>query len=113
MSQRQTGRIILAVVAGYAANAILVVATEQLLLPLIRDGRPPLYYFVADLISRMLLHRGWRLLCCLIARPSRRVDMVSLIGLGIVVGTISVVTLWRTEPHWYALALLAAIRHVY
>jgi hypothetical protein len=39
--------------------------------------------------------------------------MVSLIGLGIVVGTISVVTLWRTEPHWYALALLAAIRHVY
>jgi hypothetical protein len=48
----QTGRIILAVVAGYAANAILVVATEQLLLPLIRDGRPPLYYFVADLISQ-------------------------------------------------------------
>jgi hypothetical protein len=40
------------VVAGYAANAILVVATEQLLLPLIRDGRPPLYYFVADLISQ-------------------------------------------------------------
>jgi|HubBroStandDraft_4_1064222.scaffolds.fasta_scaffold22739_4 hypothetical protein len=34
--------------------------------------------------------------------------MVSLIGLGIVVGTISVVTLWRTEPHWYAIALLAA-----
>jgi hypothetical protein len=32
--------------------------------------------------------------------------MVSLIGLGIVVGTISVVTL--TEPHWYAIALLAA-----
>jgi hypothetical protein len=52
MSQRQTGRIILPVVAGYAANAILVVATEQLLLPLIRDGRPPLYYFVADLISQ-------------------------------------------------------------
>jgi hypothetical protein len=51
MSQRQTGPIILAVVAGYAANAILVVATEQLLLPLIRDGRPPLYYFVAYLIS--------------------------------------------------------------
>ena len=44
--------MILAVVAGYAANAILVVATEQLLLPLIRDGRPPLYYFVADLISQ-------------------------------------------------------------
>jgi len=52
MSQRQTGRIILAVVAGYSPNAILVVATEQLLLPLIRDGRPALYYFVADLISK-------------------------------------------------------------
>ena len=48
MSQRQTGRIILAAVAEYAANAILVVAMEQLLLPLIRDGRPPLYYVVGS-----------------------------------------------------------------
>ena len=63
----------LAVVAGYTANAILVAATEQLLtLHAPPGGAPPLVYFVVDLITQCLYTVAGGYLCRLIAR-SRRV----------------------------------------
>lgn len=52
MSRGSIGRIIFAVVAGYAANAILVVAMEQLfswLVPSVGTA-PTLHYYVADVL---------------------------------------------------------------
>ena len=108
MQTRVAGRTVLAVVAGYLANGIMVGGTEQLLSLLIpgRNGRPPLFYFVLDLISQCLYTAVGGYLCCLIARPSRHGAVAGLMGLGVLVGTVSLVTSWKTEPHWYGIALL-------
>jgi hypothetical protein len=107
MSRRNIVRIILAVVAGYIANAILVAATEQLLSRASGPGSSqPSFYFVADLISQCLYTVVGGYLCCVIAGP-RRTAMAGLIGLGVLVGTVSLVASWKTEPHWYGGALLS------
>ncbi len=33
--------------------------------------------------------------------------MAGLLGLGVTVGTVSLIAFWKTEPHWYGIALLA------
>jgi hypothetical protein len=71
MSSGSVGRIILAVVVGYIADGILVVATEQLLslrAPGV-EATQPLYYLVVDLISQCLYTVVGGYLCCVIARP--------------------------------------------
>lgn len=102
MARRNIGRILLAIVVGYLTDAILVVASEQLLSWL----APPIYYFVLDLITQCLYTIVGGYLCCVIAQPSRRAAMAGLIGLGVLVGTVSLVTSWKAEPHWYGIALL-------
>jgi peptidoglycan/LPS O-acetylase OafA/YrhL len=98
------GRFILAVLAGYTGNAVLVAASEQLLPRLI----PNPDYFVADLITQCLYEVAGGYLCCLIAKRSERwIAVVGLVGLGLLVGTISLVTSWKAEPHWYGIALLS------
>jgi Zn-dependent protease len=108
MSSGSGGRIILAILAGYIANAVLIVATEQLFSLLVPgfDAGPPLYYFVVDLISQCFYTVAGGYLCCVIARPSQRVAMAGLIGIGVSVGTVFLITSWKTEPHWYGIALL-------
>jgi hypothetical protein len=109
MSRGSVGSIILAVIAGYIANGVLVLATEQLLS--LRapgmDTAHPLYYFVVDLISQCLYTVVGGYLCCAIARPTQRAAMAGLVGLGLSVGTVSLVSSWKAEPHWYGIALLA------
>lgn len=109
MSRGSVARIILAVVAGYIANGILVVATEHLLSFRApgADATHPLYYFVVDLISQCLYTVVGGYLCCVIARPAQRAAMGSLMGLGVLVGTVSLASSWKAEPHWYGIALLA------
>jgi hypothetical protein len=109
MSRGSIGRILLAVAAGYLANSILVAVTEQLLSLLMPgvDATPPLRYFVLDLISQSLYTMAGGYLCCRIARPSQRAALVGLIVLGLVVGMFSLAVSWKTEPHWYRIALLA------
>ena len=34
--------------------------------------------------------------------------MVGLIGLGILIGTLSLFNSWNAEPHWYVIALFVA-----
>ena len=102
-------RVILAVVAGYLADGILVVATEQVLSLRARGvgATQPLHYFVMDLISQCVYTVVGGYVCCAIARPTRRAAMAGLMGLGVLVGTMSLVWSWKTEPHWYGIALLA------
>lgn len=102
MSRRSIGRTILAAVVGYTANGMLVVATEQLLSS--RATQP--LYFVVDLISQCLYTVIGGYLCCVVA-GSRRVAMAGLMSLGVLVGTISLATSWKTEPRWYGITLLA------
>jgi peptidoglycan/LPS O-acetylase OafA/YrhL len=98
------GRLILAVLAGYVTNALLVGATEQLLSRL----RPNPDYFVADLITQCLYEVAAGYLCCFIAKRSERwIALVGLVGLGLLVGTISLIASWKVEPHWYGIALLS------
>ena len=103
------GRTIVAVVAGYAANVILVAGTEQLLSSLAAgvDVSLPLYYFVLDLVSQCLYTVIGGYVCSAVARPCRPLARYGLIGLGVTVGTVSLVVSWETEPHWYGIALLA------
>jgi hypothetical protein len=103
------GRIILAVVAAYLANGLLV-AISELALPrfIPRAGSaPPLAYFIADLIGQCLYTVIAGYLCCFIATARHRAAMLGLACLGILVGSISLASSWHSEPHWYGVALLA------
>jgi hypothetical protein len=107
MSRGSIGRIILAVVASYLADGILVEATELALRPAGIGTRQPLHYFVIDLSAQCLYTVCGGYLCCLIAGPTQRAALAGLMGLGLVVGTGSLIASWKTEPHWYGIALLA------
>jgi hypothetical protein len=104
---KSIGRIILAVVVGYMANAILVAATEIILSLLVPNiAEPPFYYFVVDLISQCLYTIVGGYLCCVIARPSQTIALAGLIGLGVLVGGVDLIASWKSEPNWYGIALL-------
>ena len=108
-SRASIGRIILAIAAGYIVDGILVALTEQLLSLRAPGGAAtqPLSYFVVDLTSQCLYTVVGGYLCCAIARSDLRAAMVGLMGLGVLVGVLSLVLSWKTEPHWYGIALLA------
>jgi hypothetical protein len=87
---------------------VLIVVTEQFLSSLAPrgDATPSLYSFVVDLISQCLIQVAAGYLCCVIARPSNNFALIGLIGLGLSVGTVSLVASWKSEPHWYGVGLL-------
>jgi len=89
--------------AGYGLNAALVAATEALFLRMLT----PKQYFVADLTSQCVIEVAAGYVCARIAPASRRrFSTLSLIALGWIIGVISLITSWQTEPHWYGIALL-------
>ena len=106
LSRGTTRRIAVAVVVAYLTNALLVTAMELLLSSLGPEVETPRYYFV-DLIFQCLFTVAAGYVCNAIARSTNRAAMISLIMLGIGVGTISLLASWKTEPHWYGIALLA------
>ena len=56
MTVRRIGRIILAIVAAYLANILLVATTELLAFFFLGHARamdPPMYYFVGDLVTQV------------------------------------------------------------
>jgi hypothetical protein len=84
MPPAKAGRTILAVVAGYGANAVLVGVTEAIYVKFL-DGYK---YFMVDLLTQIIatIVGGW--LCCLIAQRRARISAVSLTILGLVIGTV-------------------------
>jgi hypothetical protein len=100
-------RVLLAAIVTYLAFGLMVVATERVLSSVAPSGRAgELFYFVADLISQCLYLVGAGRLCRVIARSSHWSPIAILIALGLFVGSISLVTSWNSEPHWYGIALL-------
>jgi len=67
----------------------------------------PRKYFVVDLVTQVIATIIGGMLCCLIAQHAKRIAAPSLMALGLMIGTTSLVTSWNAEPHWYKIALLA------
>jgi hypothetical protein len=104
------GRIIAAVLAGYVAIGVLVVITDQFFAAFIPGFKamplPPLYYFVVSLGTDTLYSVFGGYLCSLIARARSQTAGLGLIVFGEVIGLASQIVLWKTVPHWFAIALL-------
>lgn len=96
-------RTVLAVLGAYALNAALVLLVEASLARASHSKS----YFATDLTLQCLIELAAGFLCCLVARRGREQLVVAwLIGLGLIVGTFSLILSWNSEPHWYAVALL-------
>lgn len=96
-------RILSAVFVAYLTNALLVAGTEQLLGRLFFQTR----YFVADVLTQSAIQVGCGYLCARISNT--RSAIAGLIAIGLLVGTTSLLTSWRDEPHWYVIALLSGM----
>src|SRR5262249_24116682 len=109
MPKASTGRVIVAVVVGWMTNAILTGVTEVLMWKGMRGagGKLPGEYYIIDLIAQCCFTVIGGYVCCAIARPPRRMAMVSLMLLGLLIGGLSLPSSWSREPHWYRIALLA------
>lgn len=109
MANPKAGRTVVAVIASYLAFAIIVGMTEQFLSFSARShsSTPALSYYVLDLISQLFYTIVVGYLCHRIV-PTQTIALGGLIGIGLVVGTVSLVTSWNREPHWYAIVLLVS-----
>ena len=104
---KNIGRVIFAVLAGYITDAALVVATELTLRVSGRHAAQPLRYYVIDLLTQCLYTIIGGYIMCAIAGLVHRAAMITLICLGLVVGSASLTAAWHMEPHWYGISLLA------
>ena len=107
LTKASSGRIIVAAVVSYLAFGLITAVTEQILSSLGTSGsttRPS--YFVADVVTQCLYLIAAGYLCSVIAGSFHRPAIFFLIALGLLVGTLSFVTSWKSEPHWYGIALL-------
>ena len=107
MSKAALGRAPVAAVGSYLGFGLMVGVTERILSSAMSHAdlkRPG--YFVVDVMTQCLYLIGTGYLCSVIAR-SNRLGIGLLTALGLVVGTFSLITSWRTEPKWYGIALLA------
>jgi hypothetical protein len=106
MSKVTLGRVFVAVIGSYLAFGLMAAVTEQVLSSATSHvDLKRLEYFVVDVIAQCLYLIGAGYLCSVIAR-SNHLAIGLLTALGLVVGTFSLVTSWRTEPKWYGIALL-------
>jgi hypothetical protein len=103
-------RIVGAVLAGYAAVGVLVVLTDLIFAAVIPGFRamaiPPLYYFEIVLCTDALYSVAGGYLCAAIASASLRKATLGLMIFGEIMGLVSTIVYWHTQPHWFALALL-------
>lgn len=108
MPKAKAGHVILAVVAGWLANAVLAGLTEVLLWTSMRGagGKHPGKYYIIDVICQCCYTIVGGYLCCVIAGPSRRAAMFGMVFLGLLIGGLSLPSSWPREPHWYSITLL-------
>ncbi len=104
------GRILAAVLAGYALSVALVTLTDQIFSRVIPGfdamTMPPADYFAISLVSNTLYAIAGGFLCAVIARNSLRKATLYLMIFGEVLGVFSQIMFWNTIPHWFGLALL-------
>ena len=100
------GRVFIAVSSSYLSFGLLVAVTEHILSSATTKGaeKAPAY-FAADVITQCAYLTGAGYLCAAIAR-SHRFAIVFLTAIGLLVGSFSLVTSWKSEPHWYGFTLL-------
>jgi hypothetical protein len=60
---------------------------------------------VVDVVIQCLYTVVAGYMCCVIAQRSQRIAMAGLIAIGLVLGAVSLVTSWKSEPHWYGIGL--------
>lgn len=99
---RMARRVIVAVVAGYVINAVLIAGTEQKLSRLVTRGS----YFAADVVTQSIIQIGSGYLCSRIANAQRLIATAVLVLVGLLIGSASVIAFWQSEAHWYAITLL-------
>jgi hypothetical protein len=100
----EAGRTIFAVLTGYLTTAVLVWATERLLAGTPKTGN----YWVVDFLSQCSIQMGAGYLCAMVADPAARKRATFwLIGMGLFVRAVSLISHWRAVPHWYGVTLLA------
>lgn len=95
-------RVIVAVVAGYLTNAVLIAGTEQMLSKLGTRGS----HFAADVVTQCMIQIASGYLSSRIATAQRLIATSGFIVVGLLIGSVSVITSWQTEPPWYAITLL-------
>ncbi|SRR5579875_4166892 len=106
MSRASWGRVVVAVVLGYIANTVLVIAGE-LLLPLLTSGTGgSSHYYTIDLVGQSLCTIAAGYLCCVVAGLAEWRAMVGLMVLGLLIGSAFLARSWSAEPHWYVVGLL-------
>ena len=108
MSSNGTGRIFLAVAAGYLLNVVLIVATDSIFLRWMppKGSVLPLSYFVTDVVSQCIIQMLAGYVCRWIGGAAQPISLAVLVALGILVGGVSLRYSWTAEPHWYGIALL-------
>lgn len=92
MAKTRIGRLVSAVTAAYVVNAILVIATNQLLSSIAADAKRQLDFLVIDLMSQCFHTIVAGYLCAVMAGPLRRPATASLISSGLAVGIFSLAT---------------------
>lgn len=103
-------KIILAVILGYAAIAILVITTDTIWAATVPGFRsmvtPPTRYFSASLATDSFYSvlGGW--ICAFVAGEHRRMALVGLLVVAELLGVAATIAFWSTVPHWFGLALL-------
>lgn len=106
------GRVVLAVALGLVFVAGLMFATDQMFGFAIDgwDSLPvkPTFYFIFTIATTAVyaVLGGWA--CAATARPRITVAVRALLILGLSVGVGLTGWLWKTLPHYYCFALLAA-----
>ena len=103
-------RAILAPIAGYVAIGVLVIFTDQLFSILTHGfnsaAPPPRYYFGLSLVTDALYTALGGYICAAIAGSAAwRATLILIVGAELI-GIGSVIALWHTQPHWFAIALL-------
>jgi len=104
MSRTGVRCTLIAIIASYVTFIGMVVATEVFLsrrAPSVAIGRA---YFGSDLVIQCFYTVVAGYMCCAIGR-SQRAALAGLTGIGLVVGAVSLVTSWKSEPHWYGIGL--------
>lgn len=104
------GRMILAILTGYALIGVLVTIADKIFASVVpgfgQVVTPPRYYFVVTLGTDFVFSIVGGYVCSWIARERSWEATWCLIALGETIGLGSQFLTWKTVPHWFGIGLL-------